>query len=105
MKNYCLTYRKEEFVRIVFKCDNTLDPMDNIDDYNFIAGLVSNNDFERYEVWTDGPFVCDRSIGIDYCSESEDAEVLVSRHEVLSYPLYQELHAVQSEDEDTQTSA
>ena len=105
MSNYCVTYRKDEFVRVVFKCDETLDPLNNLDDYDYVTRKVAGNCLERFEVWTDGPHISEQSIDIEDCSENDDPEVVISRNGVMSYSAFLESGKFRSEDEDTQTTA
>jgi hypothetical protein len=105
MSNYCVTYRKDEFVRVVFKCDETLDPLNNLDDYDYVTRKVADNCLERFEVWTDGPHISEQSIDIEDCSENDDPEVVISRNGVMSYSAFLESGKFSGQDEDTQTTA
>jgi len=105
MKNYCVTYRKDEFVHVVFKCDETLDPLNDMDDYDYVTRQVADNCLEQFEVWTDGPHISEQSIDIGTCSENENARVVLSRNGVMSYPEFIKSRQVGVTDEDTQTTA
>ncbi len=103
LKNYCVTYRKDEFVRVIFKCDETLNPMNNPDDYDYITEQVARETLVGYEEFADGPYVSEQSIEIEDWSQGDDASVVISRNGITRYFDY--LESKKGEDEVTQTSA
>jgi hypothetical protein len=40
MKVYSIDYRRDKYVRIYFGCDDSLDPTNNTEDYNYVVGLA-----------------------------------------------------------------
>lgn len=101
MKGYSVNYRKDEFIRVYFVCDESLKPMTNVDDYNYVVELVESRKFESYEEWTD-TYVDPYSIEIENNRVDIEPQVVVTRDGIKNYETYL---ASKEKYEDTQNNA
>jgi len=101
MKVYTADYSQEEFIQILFGCDESLDPINNPDDYEFIKELIARSRFARYE-YNVGTIENIKDVDIQIHAMNGKPDVVVGKDHVTEYWKYIEEGG---SDEDTQTPA
>ena len=89
MKVYTADYSRKEFIRIYFSCDESLDPLNNIDDYEFVRELISEQKFLQYEHHTD-THLDEYDIDIQLHTGDVEPNVVLGRDHFTEYERYVE---------------